>query len=321
MSIFDSEQRFLNFCQSFRNLSNSQSLQDLFALYCKGPRPGYFLEFGMANGSKLSNTLLLELMGWNGLGGEPNPQLRDEAMRRRSIPIAPEALHSTSGKKIRFQCDGLYGGIESAISTDRQAPQSGSTSIIEASTITIKDLLDREKAPRKIHYFSLDIEGAEEIVLKNLPIDRYRFHTLTVEHNYSKRREEIRKIMVGHGFKRVFRNISGHDDWYVNRKIRFRGWSHQLFKRIDGQRGSIHLAQCLKSRNQELAITNLYAVIYSQTKPHPRSFMDLTSILRQSDRLLEAKEIITRGVTIYPDNQRLASILAEIVSAADLDLP
>jgi hypothetical protein len=123
--------------------------------------------------------------------------------------------------------------------------------------------------------------------------------------------------MVSHGFKRVFREISGHDDWYVNSKIRFRGWSHQLFKRIDGQRGSIHLAQYLKSRNQELAIANLYDVIYSQPKPHPRSFIDLASILHQSDRLFEAKEIITRGVNIHPSNQRLARIHAEIASAAD----
>ena len=307
MNLFDTDERFLQFCQAFQGLTNSQCLQDLFALYCQGPKPGYFLEFGIANGSRLSNTLLLELMGWKGLGGEPNPMLREKASRRRSAKIVGEALYHRSGDTLSFECNGLYGGLAETSDLRQTEARCSYTQTIEVDTISLKDLLCREQAPKAINYFSLDIEGAEEMILKELPVDEYSFHCVTVEHNNGPRRRSILNLMKGHGFQRVFKNLSGHDDWYINSQIKFRGWPLRLLRNLDNERGSLHLAKCLgrDEQKQEQAIANLYSIIYTRPKPHQRSFIDLATALRRSGRAIEAQNVIVRGLEIYPENERM----------------
>ena len=314
MDLFDTDERFLQFCQAFQSLTNSQCLQDLFALYCQGSKPGYFLEFGIANGTRLSNTLLLELLGWKGLGGEPNPMLREKASRRRSAKIVGEALYHRSGDTLSFECNGLYGGLAETSDLRQTEARCSYTQTIEVETITLKDLLCREQAPKDINYFSLDIEGAEEMILKELPVDEYNFHCITVEHNKGPRRGSILKLMTGHGFQRVFKNLSGHDDWYINKQIKFRGWPPRLLRNFDNERGRLHLAKCLgrDEQNQEQAIANLYSLIYSRPKPHQRSFIDLATALKRSSRMVEAQNVLTRGLSLYPDNERMLKELQTI---------
>ena len=314
MDLFDTDERFLQFCQAFQGLTNSQCLQDLFALYCRGARPGYFLEFGIANGSRLSNTLLLELLGWKGLGGEPNPMLREKAARRRSAKIVGEALYHRSGDTLSFECNGLYGGLAETSDLRQTEARCSYTQTIEVETITLKDLLCREQAPKDINYFSLDIEGAEEMILKELPVDEYNFHCITVEHNKGPRRGSILKLITGHGFQRVFKHLSGHDDWYINKQIKFRGWPPRLLRNFDNERGRLHLAKCLgrDEQNQEQAISNLYSIIYSRPKPHQRSFIDLATALGRSSRMVEAQNVLKRGLDIYPNNERMLKELKTI---------
>lgn len=315
MKLYEDSSRFLDFCQKFKGMTNSQSLQDLFALYFKGPKPGYFLEFGIANGSKFSNTLLLELMGWDGLAGEPNPWLREEASRRRSIPIVSEALYEHTGKTLRFDCNGLYGGLSNTSEGREQEKRSDQTGSIDVRTIKLRDLLDREKCPKNINFLSLDIEGAEETILADLPIEKYRFHCISVEHNFGVRRQKIESIMISHGFVRVFERLSGHDDWYINSSVKPRGWPQRLMKQIDSSRGRLHIAKCLEDVDRDQAIANLYAMVYTVKKPHPRTFTDLVSMLKRGNRLVEAEKIARSGLEIYPDNGRLDRELRAISQA------
>ncbi|MFQ6537262.1 MULTISPECIES: FkbM family methyltransferase [Aphanothece] len=314
IGLFDSSERFLRFCEAFQHLTNSQSLQDLFALYCKGPGPGYFLEFGLANGTSLSNTLLLELLGWKGLGGEPNPVLRELAQARRSIPVVAEALYATSGDVLHFACNGLYGGLEEAGERLVQEARAAYTESIEVQTITLGDLLDREKAPKRIDYFSLDVEGAEEMILSHLPLDRYRFACLTVEHNYSAQRPRIRRLMKQQGFQRVFRELSGHDDWYVNSAMRFRGWPQRTLRRLNDERGRIHLARCQAGAldDRDKAIATLHATVLSRPRPHPRSFLELASLLLQAERPAEARQVLERARQLHPANARIGAQLEQL---------
>ncbi|SBO42363.1 FkbM family methyltransferase [Cyanobium sp. NIES-981] len=314
MGLFDSSDRFLRFCEAFQHLTNSQCLQDLFALYCHGPRPGFFLEFGMANGTQLSNTLLLELMGWKGLGGEPNPLQRKAAEARRSITVVAEALYSRTGDTLQFACNGLYGGLDETADRRTTEARSGFTETIAVPTITLGDLLLREHAPHVIDYFSLDVEGAELTVLRNLPLESYTFRCFTVEHNFSPGRTKIHRLMVSLGFRRVFKDLSGHDDWYVNTAVRFAGWSPRLLRHLDDERGRLHLAR-LQHRamaEPERAIATLYATLFSRPRPHPRGFLDLAALLRSAERLDEARAILLRGTALHPTNARILTLLAEL---------
>jgi len=85
---------------------------------------------------------------------------------------------------------------------------------MEFTTVTLGDILERAKAPRFIHYLSLDIEGGELNALKGFPFDKYQIGALTVEHNYLEpQRSEIKALMESHGYKRV--HTSDRDDFYV----------------------------------------------------------------------------------------------------------
>jgi len=85
---------------------------------------------------------------------------------------------------------------------------------IELTTETLGDILDRAKAPRFIHYMSMDIEGGEVPALKGFPFDKYQIGALTVEHNFFEpKRSDIKALMEDHGYQRVW--TSDRDDFYV----------------------------------------------------------------------------------------------------------
>ena len=86
--------------------------------------------------------------------------------------------------------------------------------MLELTTVTLGDLLARAKAPRYIHYMSLDIEGAELEALKGLPFDTYTFGAMTIEHNYEgRKRNDIQAFLEPLGYRRV--RTWRHDDFYI----------------------------------------------------------------------------------------------------------
>ena len=58
---------------------------------------------------------------------------------------------------------------------------SGGVQQVTRTTVTLQDILRMFSAPKVIEYLSLDIEGAEHIVLENFPFDEYTFLSLSVE--------------------------------------------------------------------------------------------------------------------------------------------
>ena len=64
---------FLEFVVKNRWNSQSQISQDLFVFFfAKNQKNGFFIEIGACDGVKLSNTYMLEKVGWNGIICEPS---------------------------------------------------------------------------------------------------------------------------------------------------------------------------------------------------------------------------------------------------------
>ncbi len=84
-------------------------------------------------------------------------------------------------------------------------------------------------APRVIDYWSLDTEGSELAILRSFPFDAYAVRVLTVEHNGTSMRWQIRRFLESRGYEMV-REL-GIDDAYVPRGAggvpswRSRAWS------------------------------------------------------------------------------------------------
>jgi FkbM family methyltransferase len=175
-----------------------------------GVHDGFFLDVGSGDGTVMSNTKTLEQKGWTGICIDAFPK----NMEGRTCQVFKEAVSDESGKRVKFFAHpGLWGGIVDTLS-DTRKQLLDTAPIVELTTVTLRDILERAKAPRFIHYVSLDIEGGEINALKGFPFDEYRIGALTVEHNYHEpQRTMIRTLLESHGYKYVHTSV--RDDFYV----------------------------------------------------------------------------------------------------------
>jgi hypothetical protein len=170
-----------------------------------GVQNGFFLDVGSGDGTFLSNTKALEQRGWTGICVDPFPR----NMQDRSCQIFKDVVSSKSGERVKFWAGKELGGI-----VDHLRHRQMEAPIVEFTTVTLADILERAKAPRFIHYVSLDIEGGEINALKGFPFDKYQIGALTVEHNFAEpKRSEIKALMKSHGYKHVHTSV--RDDFYV----------------------------------------------------------------------------------------------------------
>jgi len=199
--------------------SRSQLGQDLFALSYLGFRPGgYFVEFGATNGIDLSNSYLLETQfGWNGIVAEPARRWHTDLRKNRICHIETNCVWRESDSVLTFnEADsGEYSTIDSYSSSDENSQKRRNGQTYSVETISLKDLLDKYKAPGTIDFLSIDTEGSEYEILRNFEFNKYQFRVITCEHNYGPEREEIFALLTGHGYVRKFEELSTFDDWYV----------------------------------------------------------------------------------------------------------
>ena len=180
-----------------------------------GVKNGFFLDVGSGDGTYMSNTKALEQKGWTGICIDPFPR----NMQDRSCQIFKEVVFSKAGERVQFWAAEEWGGIiDDTFGVPKDKMQKYNEALnartVEFTTVTLADILERAKAPRFIHYVSMDIEGGELHALKGFPFDKYQIGALNVEHNYLEpKRGEIKALMESHGYERV--HIWERDDYYV----------------------------------------------------------------------------------------------------------
>ena len=176
-----------------------------------GVTNGFFLDVGSWDGTIDSNTKALEQKGWTGICIDPFPK----NMQDRTCKMFKDVVHSQSGKRVSFRQSDALGGIEDTLGRWKQATEN--TRTIELTTVTLGEILETAKAPRFIHFVSLDIEGAELEALRGFPFDRYQIGALAVEHNFEEpKRRDIEVLMNSHGYNRVHSWLQ--DDFYLPAK-------------------------------------------------------------------------------------------------------
>lgn len=206
----------------WRAQSKSQLGQDLFALAVKtDPQtPGFFVEFGATDGIALSNSYLLETQfGWSGLLSEPNPVWHEPLKANRRAAVSFDCIGPRSGETVEFlQTDQPeLATIAAYAAGDRHAAiRSHHRGSIRLPTVSLLDFLRAGRAPRQIDYLSIDTEGSEYEILREFDFNAFRFRAITVEHNFSDSREPVYQLLVGNGYRRVLRDLSAWDDWYVD---------------------------------------------------------------------------------------------------------
>jgi len=224
MSSAVGKQRLMAFLLNNRERASAQLLQDLFAAFFfheKGP--GYFVEFGATDGISLSNTCMLEALGWRGILAEPLASWHEKLRRNRNCHIDTRCVYSKSNEIVRFRDtyeNPELAGIEKELKPDISREKRGTYSTGEVLTVSLMDLLATYDAPRSIEYLSVDTEGSELEILGAFDFSAYRIAVLTVEHNFvDDQREGLKSLLERNGFVRVCESISRWDDWYLNANV------------------------------------------------------------------------------------------------------
>lgn len=201
-----------------KRVSSSQLGQDLWVLERSGhKRGGYFVEFGATDGVRLSNTYLLEKrFGWSGICAEPNPKMFAQLKKNRSCTVSDACVGARTGERVEFVLAEEYGGRLQDMASDmhagkRQAYWANEEYRATFETVSLHDLLERSGAPKQIDYLSIDTEGSEYEILAAFPFDRWRIRLITVEHNFTPARDQIRQLLEPRGYVRT---ECSHDDFY-----------------------------------------------------------------------------------------------------------
>jgi FkbM family methyltransferase len=200
--------------------SHSQIRQDLFVLHVLNfKKNGFFVEFGATNGFDLNNTYLLEKdFAWNGILAEPGRVWRNELRKNRPNAIIEERLiWKDSNSVLLFNETPMaeFSTIDLLSNRDAHRGHRENGAKYRVETISLNDMLELHNAPFVIDYLSIDTEGSEYEILSCLDFEKYSFRVITCEHNYSKQRKLIYRLLTKHGYKRMYEEISLFDDWYV----------------------------------------------------------------------------------------------------------
>ena len=183
----------------------------------------FFIEIGGNDGISQSNTKRLELFeGWTGVLVEPFPgnferMALTRAMSTRLFNAACVPFDYTSShveltySDLMTVSDSLPTDIsdskEHALSGENWLKNDISVHQFLAPARTLQSILEEAGAPKRIGFFSLDVEGAELAVLRGVDHDSFRFDWLLVE---SRSPDQIEVFLVDVGYELV-EKLTEHD--------------------------------------------------------------------------------------------------------------
>mmetsp|Transcript_13726 Transcript_13726/g.22715 ORF Transcript_13726/g.22715 Transcript_13726/m.22715 type:complete len:327 (-) Transcript_13726:2895-3875(-) len=191
----------------------SQARQDeVVAALLQNKKGGYFIDLASNDPVKISNTYALETkLGWRGLCMEPNP-LYWAGLSYRTCDIVGAVVGSNRMEEIQFRFPnrvGPQGGIVGDKFDNKEASKFGEDK--PRYTVTLLEIFERFQTPSVIDYLSLDVEGAEEFVMKGFPFDKYRFNIITLERPNDALKEML--TTNGYQFLRLLKANSGDTLW------------------------------------------------------------------------------------------------------------
>jgi len=173
-------------------------------------RDGFFLDLAANDASVLSNTLMMERdLGWNGICVEANVDYLYGLSHRR-CEVINAAVGSPTNQEVAFTLRGVLGGVVGPNFDNQEANTSQKFRLV-----SLMNILERLSAPKQIDYFSLDVEGAESLIMKDFDWERYRFRIITVE----RPKKDLKELLEKAGYKYVRTNSDFDDETWIDGRL------------------------------------------------------------------------------------------------------
>lgn len=146
-----------------------------------GKREGYFIDLAANDPVRISNTYALETnFDWKGLCLEPNP-IYWAGLSYRKCDVVAAIVGNTTMEEVTFRfprSKAPKGGIVGdAFDNKKDIWNEGHPRF----TVSLLEVFKKFNVPKIIDYISLDVEGAEDMVIAFFPFSKYRFNVMTIE--------------------------------------------------------------------------------------------------------------------------------------------
>jgi FkbM family methyltransferase len=194
--------------------SRSESGQDLFALVANDfSKNKVFIEIGAFDGVTYSNSYMLEKdFKWNGVLVECIPRNFRRIKNSRDCEIIFGAVSGQSGDKIE-----VFESSAPNLSSTIKSEAENSWRVVSHSVpnYSLDAILRHGKTMGVIGFLSVDIEGAEYSVLKNVNLSQYEIEAICIEHNFRPESQDLKKLIESQGYHTVYEAFSGNDFWFI----------------------------------------------------------------------------------------------------------
>ena len=187
----------------------------LIELYFCNKNMGVCVEVGAANGTRGSNTLYFEKLGWRALCIEPNPGYFEMIKKTRKEAIQC-ACGSDNQQNVPFTVfdigkKNIMSSVSGLMPDQRLVEQHhhiiNETRQINVEVKTLNTVLTEHNVENNIDFISIDTEGTELDVLKGLDLAYWDIPLLVVENNFND--PEIEAYMKDFGYQKDAR-------WKIN---------------------------------------------------------------------------------------------------------
>lgn len=160
----------------------SQYRQDeIVSRLFRGKRGGFFIDLAANDAVRLSNTYALETsFGWNGLCLEPNP-IYWTGLSYRKCQVVAAIVGNKTMEEVTFRFPRAKAPKGGILGNEFDNKIDKYNEGHPRFTVSLLDIFKKFKVPKIIDYISLDVEGAEDLVMSSFPFSRYRFNVMTVE--------------------------------------------------------------------------------------------------------------------------------------------
>jgi len=201
----------------------AQHGQDLaVAKFFNFKKDGYFVDLGSSDAVWDSNTFALEQnFGWKGICIEANPAYWYRLAFRTNCHVVGSVVGHDDFEEVKATLpsdpkkEGLTGGLVGA-PFDNKNDKKDTVPRYTASLLTI---LDKFNAPKVIDFLSLDVEGAEQFILKDFEFHKpYSFKVIAIEEPKGLLKRKLQQF----GYKLVVEFDGGETLW-AHRTVWFAG--------------------------------------------------------------------------------------------------
>lgn len=190
--------------------------------------PGTFVELGALDGIALSNTYILEhCFGWTGLliEGQPNNfrALRGHRKMRSRSRLKHSAVCQGHGFVNFTAADGSGAGDTAHIWT-----RATSNKTVTVPCKPLSELMEEAQMPPQVNFLSLDVEGAEEIVLATVNVSTFDVVLAEVQKKNEAKNDRVRNVLGRAGLIRCkgLKGRIGPNELYVKPHLALGATAH-----------------------------------------------------------------------------------------------